>query len=49
MGGVNASSSAPSQVEPVAEPEVQEIITALRVLRGHLEGIHGRLTAALQE
>jgi len=49
VGGVNASSSAPSQVEPVAEPEVQEIITALRVLRGHLEGIHGRLTAALQE
>lgn len=32
-----------------AEPEVGEIIAALRVLRGHLEGIHGRLTEALQE
>ncbi len=40
--GVPAESSA-------AEPGPHEIIAALRVLRGHLEGIHGRLTAALQE
>jgi DNA-binding transcriptional MerR regulator len=31
------------------EPELREIAAALRVLRGHLEGIHSRLTAALQE
>ncbi|WP_295525266.1 MerR family transcriptional regulator [Novosphingobium sp. Chol11] len=45
--------AAPAASDPperaAAEPEVQEIITALRVLRGHLEGIHDRLNAALDE
>jgi DNA-binding transcriptional MerR regulator len=35
--------------ETAPEAQVNEIIAALRVLRSHLEGIHGRLTAALQD
>ncbi len=48
-----AAGSVPAAADPLppsaAEPEAHEIIAALRVLRGHLEGIHCRLTEALQE
>jgi DNA-binding transcriptional MerR regulator len=58
-GKAGASASVPDPAPPAAtptaaspiaaDPEVNEIVAALRVLRGHLEGIHGRLTDALQE
>ncbi len=44
-----ALAATPAAAPPAADPEVNEIIAALRVLRGHLEGIHGRLTEALQD
>ena len=42
-----AISAAQPPIAPA--PEANEIIAALRVLRGHLEGIHERLSEALTE